>query len=88
MVTSIFLLTWLILHYQAVLLGEGVSQMLIEVLERSFDATDSDGKQIPDSRHSAKFGFSFTSWCLPVFQSISLLCNSGVFLLYPGRYDL
>ncbi|GKV31944.1 hypothetical protein SLEP1_g40595 [Rubroshorea leprosula] len=71
---------------KALLLGEGVSQMLIEVLERSFDATDSDGRQIPDSRYSAKFGFSFTSWCLPVFQSISLLCNSRAFLQYPGGH--
>lgn len=61
---------------KALLLGEGIFQVLIRVLERCFDATCSDDKQISDDSYSAKFGLNMTSWCIPVFRCISLLCNS------------
>lgn len=74
--------------YQAVLLKEGVPQMLIEVLKRCFEATDSDGKQFSDQLNSVKIGSTLTSWCLPVFKSFSLLCCSQTPMQHPGRHDL
>lgn len=62
--------------------------MLMEVLKRCFDATDSDGKQFPDHTNSAKIDFTPTNWCLPVFKSFSLLCSSQAPLQYPGRHNL
>ena len=74
--------------YQALLLGEGFPQILTRVLESSFDATDSEGRQISDCRDSAKYGFTLISWCIPVFQSTSLLCSSRTFSQYNGRHDM
>lgn len=73
---------------QAVLLKEGVPQMLIKVLKRCFEATDSDGKQFSDQLNSVKIGFTPTGWCLPVFKSFSLLCCSQTPMQHPGRHDL
>lgn len=73
---------------KAVLLKEGVPQMLIEVLKRCFEATDSDGKQFSDQLNSVKIGSTLTSWCLPVFKSFSLLCCSQTPMQHPGRHDL
>ncbi|XWS66566.1 hypothetical protein CRYUN_Cryun05aG0210500 [Craigia yunnanensis] len=74
-------------YAKALLLGEGFPQVLTRVLESCFDATDSDGRQISDCRDSAKYGFTLISWCIPVFQSISLLCSSRTFSQYNGRHD-
>lgn len=50
--------------------------MLITVLGRSFIAANSDGKLSVDNMNSAKFGFTILSWCLPVFKSFCLFCDS------------
>lgn len=61
------------LLYQAFLLKEGFIQMLTRVLGRCFTATDSDGKQVLDTRSSTKCGL--LNWCVPVFKCFSLLCS-------------
>lgn len=70
------------------LLEEGIAEMLTQVLERCLVAIGSDGKQIPDSKISAKSGFTLISWCCPVFKSFSLLCVPQTSLPYPMRHDL
>ncbi|XP_022766948.1 uncharacterized protein LOC111311650 [Durio zibethinus] len=74
-------------YAKALLLGEGFPQILTRVLESCFDSIDSDGRQISDSRDYAKYGFALISWCIPVFQSLSLLCSSRTFSQYNGRHD-
>ncbi|KAJ0027672.1 hypothetical protein Pint_36158 [Pistacia integerrima] len=73
---------------KALLLKEGVPEILREALEKCLDACDADGKLISDDVNSAKCGFTLTGWCLPVFKSISLLCSSRTPLQYSGRHDL
>ncbi|XVF76085.1 hypothetical protein PTKIN_Ptkin13bG0237800 [Pterospermum kingtungense] len=75
-------------YAKALLLGEGFPQILTRLLESCFDATDSDARQISDCRDSAKYGFTLSSWCIPVFQSISLLCSSQTLSLYNERHDM
>ncbi|KAH8490671.1 hypothetical protein H0E87_022991 [Populus deltoides] len=70
------------------LLEEGIAEMLTQVLERYLVAIGSDGKQISDSKISAKSGFSLISWCCPVFKSFPLLCVPRTPLPYPVRHDL
>lgn len=70
------------------LLEEGIAEMLTQVLERCLVAIGSDGKQISDSKISAKSGFTLISWCCPVFKSFSLLCVPRTPLPYPVRHDL
>ncbi|KAH7554178.1 hypothetical protein JRO89_XS12G0126700 [Xanthoceras sorbifolium] len=74
-------------HAKAILLKDGVVQMLTEVLERCFDATDSNGNHIPDNMNSPKYGLTISSWCLSVFKCFSLLCSSRAPLKYPTRHD-
>ncbi|KAK2655362.1 hypothetical protein Ddye_008414 [Dipteronia dyeriana] len=74
-------------HAKALLLKDGVVQMLTEVLERCFDAADSNGIHISDHMNSAKFDLTIISWCLPVFKCFSLLCSSRTPLKYPMRHD-
>ncbi|XP_043816325.1 protein virilizer homolog isoform X2 [Manihot esculenta] len=69
------------------LLEEGFPQILIKVLEKCLGAIDSDEKQIPDSKSSAKDGFTLISWCLPVFKCLPLLLGAQISLLYSGRCD-
>lgn len=73
---------------KVLLLKEGTVQMLKQVLERGFDSVDLDTKQIPDAKSSAKCGFTPLTWCIPVFKSISLLCNVRTPLQYPGKPNL
>ncbi|CAK7342049.1 unnamed protein product [Dovyalis caffra] len=73
---------------QALLLAEGIAQMLTKVLERCLVPIVSDGKQISDTEISAKSGFTLISWCCPVFKCFSLLCGSSAPLPYPVRHDL
>lgn len=73
---------------QSLLLREGALQMLTEVLEKCFAIVDVDGKQIPDSRNSAKGSFSLLSWCLPVFQFFMLLFHSKASQHNPRKHDM
>ncbi|OMO49780.1 Protein virilizer, partial [Corchorus capsularis] len=73
---------------KVLLFGEGFSQILRRVLDSCIVAMDSDGGQISDYRNSSNFGFTMISWCIPVFQSISLLCNSRTMTPYNGRQDI
>ncbi|XVE75858.1 hypothetical protein DITRI_Ditri12bG0125200 [Diplodiscus trichospermus] len=75
-------------YAKALLLGEGFPQILTSVLESCFNAADSDEKQISDCRDSAKYGLTVISWCIPVFESISLLCGSETFSQHNGRHDM
>ncbi|KAK8715597.1 hypothetical protein V6N13_042928 [Hibiscus sabdariffa] len=75
-------------YAKVLLLGEGFSQILTGVLDSCFDVTDSERRQVSDCRDSAKYGFALTGLCIPVFQSISLLCSSRTFPRYDGRHDM
>ncbi|XWS59372.1 hypothetical protein CRYUN_Cryun08bG0115900 [Craigia yunnanensis] len=75
-------------YAKELLLGEGFPQILTRVLESCFDATDSDGWQILDYRNSDKNGFTLISWCIPAFQSISLLGSSRTFSQCNGRHNM
>ncbi|KAF2323825.1 hypothetical protein GH714_042410 [Hevea brasiliensis] len=68
------------------IIGGGLSSGSNKVLEKCFDAIDYDEKQIPDSKSSAKHGFTLISWCLPVFKCLPLLLGQTS-LLYSGRCD-
>ncbi|XP_059646578.1 protein virilizer homolog [Cornus florida] len=69
------------------LLKEHAVQMLTEVLEGCISAIYSDGKQFQESRNATKYGFSQLCWCIPVFKSLLLICDSGTSVPYPGTYD-
>lgn len=62
--------------FQGLLLEEGIVQLLVEVLERCYDAT------YPSENRVLEYGIvsesSVVQWCIPVFRSISLLCDSQV----------
>ncbi|KAJ4822646.1 hypothetical protein Tsubulata_050472 [Turnera subulata] len=73
---------------KALLLKEGVVQILGEVLDGCFSAIDSDGQQILDSNNSAKCGLTLVSWCYPVFKSFSLLGGSRTSFSSSGKHDL
>ncbi|KAB1227153.1 hypothetical protein CJ030_MR1G027718 [Morella rubra] len=73
---------------KALLVKQGAVQMLTQVLERVLDSIDLDVKQFPDTKYPANCGFTLVSWCIPVFKSISLLCNAQKPRQYPGRPDL
>lgn len=75
---------------QGLLLKQGTLQTLTKVLDRCFVIVDidADGKQTPDGRSSAKGGFSFFSWCLPIFKFIMLLFHSETSRYYSQRHDL
>ncbi|KAK8672102.1 hypothetical protein V6N13_110476 [Hibiscus sabdariffa] len=75
-------------YAKVLLLGEGFPQILTGVLESCFDVIDSDRRQVSDCRDSAKYGFALIGLCIPVFQSISLLCSSRTFPRYDGRHDM
>ncbi|KAL3536025.1 hypothetical protein ACH5RR_004486, partial [Cinchona calisaya] len=57
------------------LFREGGIQMFIKVLERCNAVATSHAKQFPGNRHIGKNGFSWLAWCIPVFKSISLICD-------------
>ncbi|KAL1211757.1 virilizer-like protein [Cardamine amara subsp. amara] len=63
-------------HAKGLLLEEGIVQLLVEVLERCYDAT------YPSENRVLEYGIvsesSVVQWCIPVFRSISLLCDSQV----------
>ncbi|XP_022982800.1 uncharacterized protein LOC111481554 [Cucurbita maxima] len=73
---------------KALLLNEGAIQLLIEVSHRCLDDLDTDEKLVPGCRFSAKCGFSFHNWCLPVFKSFSLLCYSMTSLKHIRKHNL
>ncbi|KAF8084458.1 hypothetical protein N665_0716s0007 [Sinapis alba] len=61
---------------KGLLLEEGVVPLLVEVLQRCYDST------YPSEDRVQEFGnvsdSSVIRWCIPVFRSISLLCDSQV----------
>ncbi|XP_019096325.1 PREDICTED: uncharacterized protein LOC104767343 [Camelina sativa] len=63
-------------HAKGLLLEEGIVQLLVEVLERCYDAT------YPSENRVLEYGVvsesSVIQWCIPAFRSISLLCDSQV----------
>ncbi|VVA15380.1 PREDICTED: embryo defective 2016 [Prunus dulcis] len=73
---------------KALLLKEGVIQMLTRVLDRCLAATDTDRVEILDGRSSAKFEFGLLNWSLPVFKSFSLIFTSQASLHHAGENDL
>ncbi|KFK37991.1 hypothetical protein AALP_AA3G056000 [Arabis alpina] len=65
-------------YAKGLLLEEGIVQLLVEVMERCYDAT------YPSESMVVEYGIvpehSVIQWCIPVFKSISLLCDSQVHL--------
>ncbi|KAG7630169.1 Virilizer N-terminal [Arabidopsis suecica] len=73
-------------HAKGLLLEEGIVQLLVEVLERCYDAT------YPSENRVLEYGIvsasSVIQWCIPAFRSISLLCDSQVPLLCFQKKEL
>ncbi|CAH2054969.1 unnamed protein product [Thlaspi arvense] len=73
-------------HAKILLLEEGIVQLLVEVLERCYDAT------YPSEKRVLEYGFvsesSVIQWCIPVFRSISLLCDLQVPLSYYQKKEI
>ncbi|KAK9122913.1 hypothetical protein Sjap_012515 [Stephania japonica] len=61
---------------KSLLLKEGAVNMLIKVLLKCSSASYSEAKCFAENRTSVKGGLSLLSWCLPVFKSFTLICNS------------
>ncbi|KAM7261978.1 hypothetical protein ACFE04_021055 [Oxalis oulophora] len=61
---------------KALLLTEGVLDILVKVLEKCYDGFEYDAKQISDSRSSTESGIRLINWCLPAFKSILLLSHN------------
>ncbi|CAN0847560.1 Protein virilizer homolog [Linum grandiflorum] len=72
---------------KVLLLEEGIADLLSGVLERCFTAIHSDGIQFSESKSLAKFVASLSTWCVPAFKSISLLCGAETTLLCSGQLD-
>lgn len=72
---------------QSLLLKEGAVHMLSQVLEICIGVTSSDSNRILESKILAKYGPSVLSWCIPVFNSIYMVCDSRIPGQYPGMYD-
>ncbi|CAL1370671.1 unnamed protein product [Linum trigynum] len=72
---------------KVLLLEEGIADHLIETLERCFNAIDSDGIHLSESKSLAKSGVTLSLCCLPAFKSIALLCGSQTSLPYSGHCD-
>lgn len=68
-----------------ILLSEGALQIFCKVLESSGSASKSDSKLPLDGRNTAKSGFSQLRWCIPVFKSISLICDSRTSSQFHGN---
>ncbi|XP_047976433.1 protein virilizer homolog isoform X2 [Salvia hispanica] len=69
------------------LLKEGGFQMLTEVLERCIGGANFDVKQFPGNINLAKYEFPVLSWCIPVFQCLSLISDGRTSLQYPGVHE-
>uniref|UniRef100_A0A1J3J7R8 Virilizer N-terminal domain-containing protein n=1 Tax=Noccaea caerulescens TaxID=107243 RepID=A0A1J3J7R8_NOCCA len=73
-------------HAKGLLLEEGIVQLLVDVLKRCYDATyPSENKvleygSVPES--------SVIQWCIPVFRSISRLCDSQLPLVCYQKKEL
>ncbi|KAK9170294.1 hypothetical protein Syun_002434 [Stephania yunnanensis] len=61
---------------KSLLLKEGAVNMLIKVLLKCSNASYSEAKCFAENRTSVKGGLSLLSWCLPVFKSFTLICDS------------
>ncbi|XP_015900411.3 protein virilizer homolog isoform X2 [Ziziphus jujuba] len=74
-------------HAKTLLVKEGIIQLLSTVLRQSLVAANSDGKHGGDDRNLSKFCFTTLSWCLPVFKSFSLLCDSRTSIQHTVRHN-
>lgn len=61
--------------------------MLTEVLKMCIGSVNSDVKQFSMNINLAKYEFSVLSWCIPVFQSISLISDGHTSLQHPGVHE-
>lgn len=61
--------------------------MLTEVLERCIGGANFDVKQFPGNINLAKYEFPVLSWCIPVFQCLSLISDGRTSLQYPGVHE-
>lgn len=57
------------------MLRDGAVQMLSEVLQKCLDAANLDPKVFLENRNVSGKVTSVVSWCIPVFKSISLICD-------------
>ncbi|KAK4776143.1 hypothetical protein SAY87_024104 [Trapa incisa] len=75
---------------KALVLKEGIVQILTKVMQRCLDFLESESKDFPENSNSADHGFTMLSWCLPALKSVSLLYNPRKTLQQSGRknFDL
>ncbi|ESQ49495.1 hypothetical protein EUTSA_v10019873mg [Eutrema salsugineum] len=73
-------------HAKGLLLEEGIVQLLVEVLERCYEATNPSENRVLEYGNLSKS--SVIQWCIPVFRTISLLCDSQVPLSCSQKKEL
>ncbi|XP_010543864.1 PREDICTED: uncharacterized protein LOC104816640 [Tarenaya hassleriana] len=61
---------------KGLLLEEGIVQLLVEVLERCYNATYLSDERGGENEHASECGL--ICWCIPLFKSVSSLCDSQV----------
>lgn len=61
--------------------------MLTLVLEKCIGGADFDAKQFSGNINPAKYESSSLSWCIPVFQSVSLISDGRTSSQHPGVHE-
>ncbi|KZV32655.1 hypothetical protein F511_36386 [Dorcoceras hygrometricum] len=69
------------------LLKEGGIQMLTKVLDMCMEAANSVVKHSPETLNIEKYGSSLLSCCIPIFKSISLICDGQTSVQHPSPHD-
>ncbi|XP_073157771.1 protein virilizer homolog isoform X2 [Henckelia pumila] len=69
------------------LLKEGGIRMLTKVLDMCMEAANSVVKHSPGTINAEKYGSSLVSCCIPIFKSISLICDGHASVRHHGPHD-
>lgn len=73
-------------YAKTLLLKEGVISVLVKALEKCFNSLVPEGVMSTESK-SSNSGSSLLNWCVPLFKSLALICDSKTPLRHPGVYD-
>ncbi|GER27313.1 hypothetical protein STAS_03009 [Striga asiatica] len=71
-------------YAKRLLLKADASQMFKKVLQKCIEAANYDARL---AQEYPKYEFSHLTWCVPVFQSISLINDGRASMKYPGAHD-
>ncbi|CAA0831811.1 embryo defective 2016 [Striga hermonthica] len=71
-------------YAKPLLLKADASQMFKKVLQKCIEAANYDARL---AQEYPKYEFSHLTWCVPVFQSISLINDGRASMKYPGAHD-